>query len=82
MKLNTKIMKQFKFIWSKVLVGLAFALIITSCDQNAEITPSQDILPETFRVEIPSAISDGEFAIGGRKSGRSKDDTLQGNAIY
>lgn len=82
MKLNTKIMKQFKFISNKVLVGLVFALIITSCDQNEEITPSKDILPETFRVEIPSAISDGEYAIGGRKSGRSKEDTLQGNAIY
>ena len=56
--------------------------LVSSCDQNPDIKPQQDLLPETFRVVVPSSISNSAYAEGGRLSGRTKDDTLQGNDIY
>lgn len=56
--------------------------LVSSCDQNPDIKPQQDILPESFRVVVPSSISNSAYEEGGRLSGRTKDDTLQGNDIY
>ncbi len=61
-----------------VLIGLFSILFVTSCDENPEVTSSQDILPEVFKVDIPQAISNSLIAAGGR----TKEDSLQGNEIY
>ncbi len=75
-------MKRFKIISFLLFIGIALTFLVSSCDENPEIAPQQDLLPESFRVEIPSSISNAEYAEGGRMSGRTKDDTLQGNDIY
>ncbi len=75
-------MKRSKLITFTLFLGMALMFLVSSCDQNPDINPQQDLLPESFRVAIPSAISNSEYAEGGRLSGRTKDDTLQGNDIY
>ncbi len=75
-------MKRTQFITITLFLGMSLMLLVSSCDQNVEVKPQQDILPESFRVEIPSSISNSNYAEGGRMSGRTKDDTLQGNDIY
>jgi len=81
-KLNSKKMKRSKLITFTLFLGIAMMLLVSSCEQNPEVKPQEDLLPETFRVEIPSSISNATYAEGGRMSGRTKDDTLQGNDIY
>lgn len=75
-------MKRTKFISYTLFLGMALMFLVTSCDENPEITTQQDLLPESFRVEIPSAISNADYVEGGKMSGRTKDDMLQGNDIY
>lgn len=75
-------MKRSKLITFTLFLGIALMFLVSSCDQNPDITPQQDLLPESFRVAIPSSISNSAYAEGGRLSGRTKDDTLQGNDIY
>ena len=74
-------MKRTNLITS-VFIGLLSTLLVTSCDENPEVTSSQDILPEVFRVDIPQAISNSLFVAGGKQAGRTKEDSLQGNEIY
>jgi hypothetical protein len=64
------------------VAAIAMALLIVSCDTNPDITSKKDLLPETFRVDIPSTLSNSNFASGGRLSGRSQEDELNGNDIY
>ena len=71
-------MKRLKFISSTFLMAIAMMLVATSCDENPEITSEQSLLPDNFRVEIPSAIMKEASDDGGR----TKDDILQGNDIY
>jgi len=63
---------------------LTVMLALVSCESNNDATPQGgSILPESFSVDIPSAIStDG--SINGRYYGnaRTKEDTIQGNDIY
>jgi hypothetical protein len=73
-------MKTLKLISSLVLAGTVSALVFTSCEPNQDIDKQKDILPETFRVDIPSSISNA--AANGRLSGRTKEDSLNGNDIY
>lgn len=75
-------MKRAKLITFTLFLGMALMFLVSSCDQNPDITPQQDLLPESFRVAIPSSISNSSYADGGRISGRTKDDMLQGNNIY
>lgn len=75
-------MKRTKFISYTLFMAMAVMLLATSCDENLEITKQEDLLPENFRVEIPASISNAAYAEGGRLSGRTKDDVLQGNDIY
>lgn len=75
-------MKQSKLITFTLFLGMALMFLVSSCDLNPDITPQQDLLPESFRVAIPSSISNSAYAEGGRLSGRTKDDMLQGNDIY
>ena len=58
------------------LAVLAFATIFSSCNKDIDpIDPNQGILPERFKVDIPSSISSSFTA-------KSANDTLQGNDIY
>lgn len=75
-------MKRSKLITFTLFLGMALMFLVSSCDQNPDIKPQQDLLPESFRVVVPSSISNSAYAEGGRLSGRTKDDTLQGNDIY
>lgn len=73
-------MKRSKSILYSLLAGVAMTLFTTSCEENPELVVQEDILPTAFRVDIPSAITNASQS--GRISGRTKADTLKGNAIY
>ena len=75
-------MKTSKFHLSLLLVGLSFSVMLTSCENNAKVENQQDLLPKSFRVDIPSTISNKNFVQGGRIHARAKGDTLKGNDIY
>ncbi|HNV29028.1 MAG TPA: hypothetical protein PKJ83_07830, partial [Cyclobacteriaceae bacterium] len=75
-------MKTLKFISSLFAVGLVFSLVLTSCENNESIQPQQDLLPQSFSVDIPASLSNKNSVTNGRISGRIKEDTLQGNDIY
>lgn len=75
-------MKTLKFISSLFAVGLVFSLVLTSCENNESIQPQQDLLPQSFSVDIPASLSNKNSIANGRISGRIKEDTLQGNDIY
>ena len=62
-------------------VGLALSIGLFSCENNPEVTSQEDILPKSLTVDIPSALSNKDLS-SGRKSGRTKDDTLRGNDNY
>lgn len=75
-------MKTSKFHLSLLLVSLAFSAMLSSCENNAKMENQPDILPKSFRVDIPSTISNKDFVKGGRIHARAKGDTLKGNDIY
>jgi hypothetical protein len=75
------IMKNLKCMSFIAIVGL-FSLVVSSCETNKDIAPQEDILPNSFSVDIPSSISNRNFVNGGRIGGRSKTDSLKGNDIY
>ena len=75
-------MKTLKFISGSLVVGFLFAVILTSCELNQNIEPQQDILPNSFSVDIPASLSNQNSFKNGRISGRVKEDTLQGNDMY
>ncbi len=74
-------MKTAKIISFVLIVGLACSMLFSSCENNPDVTPQEDILPTSFSVDIPSSISNKNLA-GGRIGGRSKDDMVKGNDIY
>lgn len=74
-------MKPVKLISLVLIAGMAFNLLLSSCESNPEVKPQEDILPNSFRVEIPSAITSENFS-GGRISGRMKGDSVEGNDVY
>lgn len=80
-KLKRKHMKTLKF-FLVALMGVAFSVFLSSCESNPDIEPQQDILPEAMTVDIPASLSYTSDNSGGRMSGRTKEDTLKGNAIY
>lgn len=73
-------MKTLK-LFSLALMGVAFSIFLSSCESNPDVTPQQDILPQSLSVDIPASLTYSD-ASGGRWSGRSKEDTLKGNHIY
>lgn len=73
-------MKTIKFSLSLAVVGFFAAWVLTSCEPNQDVDNQKDILPEKFRVDIPSSISNANT--NGRLSGRTASDTLNGNDIY
>jgi len=72
-------MKTAKIISLGLIVGV---VLLTSCQNNQEVAPQGDLLPKSFRVAIPAAISNQTVANGGRIAGRTKGDSLRGNDIY
>lgn len=74
-------MKTVRRISSVLIMGVAVAMLLFSCEDNNEVKQQEDILPSSFSVDIPSSISN-TTATGGRINGRVKGDTLQGNDIY
>lgn len=69
------------------LVGMAFLSLLmivslSSCDENPDVVTQEQILPESFGVDIPSSISNTNFVAGGRVGGRAEDEDLSGNSIY
>ena len=74
--LNFKIMKKLSFyIFATVL---ATSFLFTSCEKDPDINlPEESILPETFGVDIPTALSQEPST---QKS--AQVDTLRGNVIY
>ncbi len=71
-----------KFISRLFTVGIIFSLVLTACENNETIEPQQDLLPQSFSVDIPSSLSNQNSISNGRISGKIKEDTLQGNDIY
>ncbi len=71
--------KELKMLGVALLV-LLMAISITSCDENPEEVTQQNILPETFGVDIPSSISSTINVGGGRINGRTEE--LAGDDIY
>ncbi len=67
-------MKKFSFFLS-IFFLLSIAFI--GCKQNNLTDETDDILPVTFKVDIPSSISNNAVV---NKS--AKDDVMQGNEIY
>src|SRR5258706_906978 len=75
-------MKNSKNISLGLIAGLALSILLPSCQNNPEVAPQEDLLPKSFRVAIPAAISNQTVANGGRIAGRTKGDSLRGNDIY
>ena len=74
-------MKTVRNVSVVLIVGLALSMLFSSCENNADVKPQEDILPAKFSVDIPSSISNKTLA-NGRLAGRTKDDSLRGNDIY
>ena len=74
-------MKILKINSLGLIFGLALSILLPSCQTNPEVAPQEDLLPKSFRVAIPAAISNQTVANGGR-IGRTKGDSLRGNDIY
>jgi hypothetical protein len=79
-KLNRSNMKTTKLISFVLCMAVSFALLLTSCEPNQDVTNDEDILPTSFSVDIPSSISNS--TANGRLSGRTAGDTVNGNDIY
>ena len=73
-------MKTNRIFLASLLALVLSSWFLLSCENNSDIDKDKDILPEHFRVDIPSSISNP--ATNGRLAGRSKTDSLQGNDIY
>ncbi|HYC86849.1 MAG TPA: hypothetical protein VEB86_16570 [Chryseosolibacter sp.] len=74
-------MKTSKFLRLSFVVVFAVSFLV-ACESNPDVNSHEDLLPSSFRVDIPSSISYAES--NGRISthGRRKDDTLSGNDMY
>ncbi|MEX2235496.1 MAG: hypothetical protein WD824_25265 [Cyclobacteriaceae bacterium] len=74
-------MKTLKLVSFFLMAGVALSIFLSSCESNPDITPQQDILPQSLSVDIPASLSYADPS-GGRSGGRSKEDSLKGNDIY
>lgn len=63
-----------------MITAITLGLVLSSCEMNPEVNSQQSILPETFRVEIPSSIKDPSLSSG--RVAWTKEDTLKGNHVY
>jgi hypothetical protein len=71
-------MKTAKHISFALIVGMAFSLLLISCEMNPDVKKQEDILPNKFSIDIPPSISNSN---AGRLAGRKKEE-LNGNEIY
>jgi len=78
---NLKIMKYLNAYKIELFLILLFSLLFLSCEENPEVQIQEEILPETFKVEIPQSISNDNVPINGR-SASFAGDTLSGEDIY
>ncbi|MEO5600910.1 MAG: hypothetical protein ABIR06_08285 [Cyclobacteriaceae bacterium] len=76
-------MKTLKLVSFVLMTGMAFSIFLSSCESHPEVTPQQDILPQSLTVEVPAALSYNDASDGrlGRL-GRIREDSLRGNHIY
>lgn len=73
-------MKTTKIFLFMMITAITLGLVLSSCEMNPEVNSQESILPETFRVEIPSSIKDQSLSNG--RVSWSKGDSLKGNHIY
>jgi hypothetical protein len=73
-------MKTLKLVSLYLMAGVTFCILLSSCESNPDITPQQDILPQSFSVDIPASLTYANPSPG--RLGRSKEDSLKGNDIY
>ena len=78
---NLRIMKYLNVYKIEFLLILLFSLLFLSCEENPEVQIQEEILPETFKVEIPQSISNDNVPINGR-TGSFSADSLSGEDIY
>jgi hypothetical protein len=71
-------MKTAKHISFALIVGMAFSLLLISCEINPDVKKQDDILPDKFSIDIPPSISSSS---AGRLAGRTKEE-LNGNVVY
>ncbi len=75
-------MKTSNLITRLLALSLFASAFLTACENNEMIEPQQDLLPTTFSVDIPAALSNQNSVANGRINGRISSDTLKGNDIY
>ena len=75
-------MKKSNLITSLLTLGLFASVLFTSCENNEMVEPQQDLLPNSFSVDIPNSLSNQNSVKNGRINGRISEDTLKGNDIY
>lgn len=63
------------------VLTLLISISLTSCDENPESVSQNQILPESFGVEIPSSINSATINTGGKIDGRTEEE-LSGDDIY
>jgi hypothetical protein len=69
-------MKTTKLISFVLCTAVSFALLLTSCEPNQDVTNDEDILPTSFSVDIPASITSSNT------NGRTASDTVNGNDVY
>jgi hypothetical protein len=79
-KTKCKDMKTLKLVSLYLVAGVALCILLSSCESNPDVTPQQDILPQSFTVDIPASLTYSNASSG--RLGRSKEDSLRGNDIY
>lgn len=73
-------MKTLKLALFVLMAGVMLSIFLSSCESNPDVTPQQDILPQTLSVDIPTSLTYANPSPG--RTGRSKEDSLKGNDIY
>ncbi|MEQ8927461.1 MAG: hypothetical protein RLO81_16690 [Fulvivirga sp.] len=63
------------------ILTLLVSIGLTSCDENPEVVTQDQILPESFGIEIPSSINSATINAGGKINGKTEDE-LAGDDIY
>jgi hypothetical protein len=83
MNQNKVIMKPLRITKQILFASMFASAMLFSCEENDDVSSQKDILPKTFSVEIPSALSD-DASVGGRRrtSGRMQEDSVNGNELY
>ena len=76
-----KTLKENLKLLAVAVMTLLIAISLTSCDENPESVSQNQILPESFGVDIPPSINSATINTGGRIDGKIEAE-LQGDDIY